>query len=212
MLRKPTFLPLTLAALALAAGCDHGSKTPLGGGETEVTAYEMAEVALESDEWTEQAVSAELDAIGSAPISGGGSGVVTQDVTFSRTRPCPAGGTFGLDGTIHRTFNLATREMEAESAGNRTRSDCALHRGEFTITVNGTAEWDAFRRRLAGEPDGLQTSHYSGAFAAVRSDGAARSCAFEVTIVRDPASHTRTLDGTICGTEIHRSVTWSHEE
>jgi len=101
---------------------------------------------------------------------------------------------------------------EADAEGSRTRSQCTFQRHEYTIAVNGTCEWDKFRRRIDGVPDGLQTSHYLGSLHAVRSDGEERSCEFEISIVRDPETHTRTLDGTICGTEVHRSVIWSYEE
>jgi hypothetical protein len=80
----------------------------------------------------------------------------------------------------------------------------------MTITVNGSGHWETFRRWVARRPDGLQTSHYYGSESAVRSDGEQRSCEYDIMIVRDPATHTRSLDGMICGTEVHRTVTWSH--
>jgi len=213
MMRNAILLTAVLAALALVAGCNDGSISPTSGGEP-LAAASLAEVALQSDLVTEQVLDAELASMGAATTdkSGGGSGVVTQDVTFSRTRSCPGDGQFHLEGQIHRTFDHDTRVMEAESSGLRTRTDCTFSHGEYMVTVNGTAEWDAFRRRIDGVPDGLQTTRYFGSKSAVRSDGQERSCEFDVTVVRDPETHTRTLDGTICGTEVHRSVTWSFGE
>jgi hypothetical protein len=213
MMRNATMMTMALAALALTAGCNDGSVDPISG-EGPLAAAELAEVALQSDLVTEAVLSAELATMSAATTeeSGGRSGVVTQDITFSRTRSCPGGGQFHLEGEIHRTFDRDTRVMEAESSGLRSRTDCTFRRGQYTVTVNGIAEWDAFRRRVEGAPDGLQTTHYFGSKSAVRSDGQERSCEFDITIVRDPETHTRTLDGMICGTEVHRSVTWSFGE
>jgi hypothetical protein len=82
----------------------------------------------------------------------------------------------------------------------------------MTITVNGSAHWEVERRQVNRLPDGPQTSHYFGSTSAVRSDGEQRSCEYDITIVRNPDTHSRTLDGMICGTEVHRTVTWSHGE
>ena len=222
MLRNSMTVLAMLAALALVAGCS-GSQDIVGGGgsgggadDGDVSASQMAEVALDSDLVTEEVLNAELDVMAAVSASTtereGGSGTIVQDVTFSRTRSCPLGGQVSLQGSIHRTFNRDTGVMEAESSGSRTRTDCMFPRDEGTITVNGASQWDAFRRRVFGQPDGPQTTHYSGSWMAVRSDGEERSCSFDIMIVRDPGSHTRTLDGMICGVEVHRTVTWSHGE
>jgi len=205
---------IAAVVLLITAGCNDGTMSPTGGAGGQTLAGQMADVALDSDMITERMVGDELDAldVASASRSGEGSGTVTQDITFSRTRPCPGGGQIQLEGSIHRTKDLATGVMEAEAAGSRTRNECTFQRREFTIVVNSSAQWDKFRRRIDGVPDGLQTSYYEGSSHAVRSDGEERSCEFEITIVRDPEAHTRTLDGMICGTEVHRSVTWSYEE
>ena len=89
--------------------------------------------------------------------------------------------------------------MEAEGRGTLTRNRCAFRREELTITVDSRARWDAQFRRLSGRPDGPQTVHYVGSATAVRSDGRRRSCDFDYTVVRDPETGTRKVDGTICG-------------
>jgi hypothetical protein len=145
------------------------------------------------------------------PAVADGRGVITTDVSFSRSRPCPAGGTVAVAGELHRTLDLDTGVMEATSSGSRTRTDCAFVRHELTITVNGSAEWESSRRRVHGIPDGPQTSSYSGSFHAVRSDGAERSCSFSIEVVREPGEHRRTVRGTMCGTEFSRTVSWRHD-
>jgi len=202
---------IALAALGTMAGCSDDLADPLGGAG-EASTSELSDLALQSDRLTEEIVSAELDTMGATSAastpSGGGAGVQTEERTFSRTRSCPGGGEMIVEGTILRTFDPATGVMEAESFGSRTRTDCTFFHGETSVTVNGIAQWEKFRRRVDGLPDGLQTSHYFGSSSAVRSDGRERSCEFDFTVIRDPETHTRTIDGTICGHRMRHGVTW----
>jgi len=210
-----TWIGISVLALTpLVAGCSDGDGvvTPTGN-DGALSASQMADVAMQSDLVTEQILEAELRTMDTSSASDHPpTGTVTKEVTFSRTRPCPGDGTFHLEGTIRRTYNFDTHVMEAESSGVRTRTDCVFPRGDMTITVNDSAHWETDRRRVDGLPDGPQTSHYYGSTSAVRSDGEERSCEYDITIVRNPDAHSRTLDGMICGTEVHRSVTWSHGE
>lgn len=215
MFRKSLILISLLATLAIVAGCSGTDDVVTGsGGGDAVAANEIADVALESDLVIEQVLGSELASMEAAVAPStregdGGSDVITQDVTFSLSRSCPLGGVFGLQGSAHRTFDRDTGEMEAEFAGSRSATDCTFAREDLTVTVNGSTDWDAFRRRVQGHPDGPQTTNYSGSWMVERSDGEEWSCEFEIAIVRDPSTHTRTLDALICGTEIHRSVTWT---
>ena len=203
-----------LAAVALAAGCSdsRNRSDPLDVGD-DVSAGEMAAVALESDLMSEQLFGTELDAadpgVSASADAAGTSGTATREITFSRSRSCRGGGTFEVEGRIRLTFDRETGVMEAEGSGTRTRTDCTFARESHTYTVNGSARWEIFRRRVHGVPDGPQTSHWYGSFGVVRSDGAERFCEFDITVVRDPEARTRTLEGTICGTTVTRTVTWT---
>lgn len=201
---------MSLAAVGLLSGCGDGASNVLGGDGADLSA-DMEQVALESDLITEELLSAELDGM-AAPAPGGGGVSGTDERTFNRTRSCPAGGELSVSGTILRTFDAESGVMEAQSSGNRTRTDCAFVRNDLTITVNGSSEWEHFRRRVDGQPDGPQTSHYVGSWTAVRSDGEERSCTFEYSVVRDPDSRTRTVEGTMCGKRMHRGVGWGLNE
>jgi hypothetical protein len=216
MFRKPLILTAILVALAIVAGCNGTDDVVTGGpaGGDAVAASQVADAAMATDLLTEQIMSAELASMEAsmAPSTregDDGSGIITQDVTFSLSRSCPLGGTLAVQGSAHRTFDPATHEMEAQLEGSRSATDCMFAREDLTITVNGSTDWDAFRRRVEGHPDGPQTTHYSGTWAVERSDGEEWACEFEIAIVRDPSTHTRTLDGVICGTEVHRSVIWT---
>jgi hypothetical protein len=193
-------LTFTLVALATLSGCDEAN--PITATSTDL-ASEMAGLVLETDQMTEEIVGAELSAMGVAVVA------VTEQRTFSGTRSCPGGGEFMVEGSIVRTSDPATGVVEAEISGSRTRIDCVFIRGDFTITVNSSAAWEKFRRRLNGVPDGPQTSHYFGSWTAVRSDGEERTCTFDYTVVRDPDTQTRTVEGTICLGGMRRVMGWN---
>jgi hypothetical protein len=187
-------LPLVLAGLAVSCQNDAtSSPTPAA----DAISTQMADAEMESDSALEPGLDQQIDGA-----------TTSADVSFTRTYDCPAGGRIVWQGSVHRTYDAATLTGEAWYDGTRTTTDCAHTRGSLTTVVNGSAEWDAFRRRVNGRPDGLQTTHHAGSWDAARSDGATKSCSFDVTIVRDPAAMTRTLDATLCGRTIHRVTSW----
>jgi len=204
-------VPALALLVLLTTACDDGTTTDPGLDQGPL-ASQMVGVALETDGVVEAIFDSELTAMaatdGRSGESGAG-GVITTDLTFQRTRSCPAGGQVVVDGRIHRTFDTAAREMEATLAGTRTRTDCSFVRDDLTITVNGSAEFDAYRHRIDGIPDGLQTTGYSGSFTAVRSDGEQKSCEISIEVVRDPAAHSRSIDAWICGDHYTRTTTWT---
>lgn len=200
-----------IVCLGLAVSCNHGTVAPTGPAEGTLSS-QMATIEMEADEALDSVLDFELSAAEAASASGLSAATTTIDVSFDRTRSCPAGGQIRWQGTLHRTWDSETRTMEADFSGTRTLTDCAFVRAGLTIVVNGSSEWEAHRRKVNGRFDGLQTTRVSGSYHAVRSDGEERSCSFEILIVRDPTTRTRTLEGTICGTTVRRVVTWGGGE
>ena len=196
---------IALAALGFVVGCDSSDSiaTPISG-----SALQDADVAMESDLLTEEIVQSELLAMETSPATRSDESVTTTR-TFSGTRSCPLAGQLSVEGSIVRSFDPATGEMNADLSGSRQRVDCTFASGEFTITVDGSSSWSKQRRRVDGFPDGLQTSSYSGSWLAVRSDGEERSCSFDYTVVRDPAERTITINGTICNEQVRRQLGWN---
>jgi len=199
MARRLLILVVTLVTLAVFAACNEAD--PLTNSTADLTS-EMAVVALESDRMTEEIVAAELN--GMSQIRS-----VTAEKSFTRTRTCPAGGELTVSASISRTWDPDTGVMEAVISGSRTRTDCAFTRGDTVITVNGGSMWEKFRRRVNGLPDGLQVSSYSGSWVAVSSTGEERSCAFDYTVVRDPDTQTRTVEGTMCSNRLNHRMSWN---
>lgn len=186
-------VPLVLAGLATS--CQSAATTSSTPADS--ISSQMADSEMQSDGALGPSLDQQVDGA-----------TTSTDTTFTRTYDCPAGGQIVWQGTEHRTYDPATRTVEAQFEGTRVTTDCARVRGSLTTVVNGSAQWDAFRRRVDGRPDGLQTSHQVGSWSAARSDGATKSCDFDLTIVRDPAAMTRTLQGTICGAIVHRVTSW----
>jgi hypothetical protein len=203
---------VALVLVGLLTGCGSDPADPLGIGNGDPAVEQMADVALESDLLTAEMLSLEADSASAAMAAtaddGGPSGLVIEERTFRRTQPCPLGGQITVEGSMTREFDRATRVMEIESNGSRTRTDCAFPQGEMVVTVNSLDAFEEHRRRLAGQPDGLQTSRYYGSIDLVRSDGEEHFCEYDYTIVRDPETQTRTIEGTICGGRVRKGVPW----
>lgn len=200
------------ALVGVLSGCGNDPGIPLGVGSGDPAVEQMADLALESDRLTAEMLSAEIDSMGTTASAtadeDGPSGVVIEERTFRRTGPCPLGGQMTVEGQLVREFDRATRVTVIEATGSRTRTDCAFPRGEMTVTVNSLDAFEKNRRRVEGQPDGLQTSRYYGSIDATQSDGEEHFCEYDYTIVRDPETQTRTIDGTICGGRARKGVPW----
>ncbi len=207
MARKSAILFSMVIAAGVLSGCSESASVV---NPADDLSAELQEAVLQSDQLTEAMVQAELRGMGVVTRSPGiGSGMVTNTITFSRTRTCPAGGELSVEGSIVRTADFSTGVMEAEMSGSRTATDCAFRIGERTITINGSSMWEKFRRRVDGKPDGPQTSHYSGSWVAVASTGEERSCSFDYSVVRDPETLTLTVEGTLCRNPLRRWLSWN---
>jgi len=208
MQRRWMILGTALLAAACLTGCSDTSD-PLSPGPEALSAS-VVEVALEADRMVDDVLTMEMNAMdGGVAAAAEVPGVIVDERSFSRSRPCPAGGTFEVEGSMVRTINQETRTMELEGAGGSAATECAFIRQDLTVTINGSSEWDVFRRRVDGVPDGLQTAHHAGSWSVARSDGAERSCSYSITVVRDPDAGTRTVEGTMCDTSFRRVVSWN---
>ena len=205
MFNKRSLCASTFALIALTAACEDDGTQPL---ETELPVADLMEISLQVDDMLGSVLNT-FHTASSDDIPAPSMDLIVTDVEFERTRTCPAGGQVAVSGTAHREFDTETRVRESEYAGTRTRTDCAFVRNEHTVTVNGSGDWTATRRRVEGAFDGPQVSTHSGSFEAVRSDGEARSCEFDVEVVRDPDAMTKTITGTICGEAVDRTKEWN---
>jgi hypothetical protein len=203
---------LSLAVLGLlAGGCSDGTLAPddPDPAEDSTLTQQIADAVVTTEALAAVLLDEELEGTAPATGEGGGGGTLVVDRTFSRSVDCPLGGQVLVEGSMHDFFEFATLTRETSVEGAKTISACALRQDGFVLTLDGSAQWEAFRRRVAGRADGLQTASYTGSITAVREDGKSRSCEIAIQAVRDPEAHTATLTVSICGHEFTKTVTWT---
>ncbi|MGH7500337.1 MAG: hypothetical protein ACREL7_01130 [Longimicrobiales bacterium] len=203
-MRSTGRLLVLLCAVAQAACSD--SLAPDAAFETD----DAAAVAIDTDALVADII---LTQIGLFVIGAGAEPSVnsSDERSFSRTRDCPAGGSVSLNGTAERTISASgVAEFTVTATGEWI--ECARSRGERKLTIDGSFSVEAHRSRLNGEFVGIQTTTKNGEFTWTRSNGESGSCAFSVTTTRNPETHSRHVEGTICGRSFERDVTWSRGE
>lgn len=201
-----TLTPALVALVALAAACDH---SPTATQDDSLTADDVAQVAIDQDLIAGSVIFEQIGLFGGGALS---TASAEDTRTFDRTRDCPAGGTVEIQGTVERTAN-GEGTVEFNLNGTKTRTDCVHERPDVHITTNGQATFEAYRKRVNGQPAGNQTLHTAGHFAWVRerlSTGQTRSgeCDFDLSSVRNPDAMKITITGTVCGRDVDRTIDW----
>lgn len=191
------------AVILLAAGCADGT-----GPASAIDDTETADIVIEADAMAGsilfgQVLLAGFDAGSDITIA---SGDIRE---FSRSRECPLGGSISVTGQIERTITDEAAEFTASASGSWNGCVRGHRRNDHTFTIDGTFAMTAFRRYVNRQPTGPQTMTKSGSFAVTRDDGESRSCEYSVTSTRYPEENRRVVQGTVCGREINREVTWS---
>jgi len=205
---KTKMLSMTMATLILGTvACNEGTSTePLSGG------LELADlnlVALDGDAITGAVVFGQIFApaeVGASPSS------AADTKEFSRTRPCAAGGTIQVNGTMERERN-GEGSVEATISGTREQVDCTRSREDVTIVINGSGTFEAYRKRVNGEAVGPQTTSYAGSFGWVKTRGDQQrdgTCEYSLESVRQPDAMKVRVTGMMCGHEVDREREWGH--
>lgn len=212
---------LAAAALlaALAAGaCGEGGTGPAAGAT--LSAAEASDLAASMDGTGNQVVgtqTGQLDVSSATPpvTASGSVGSLSPDLlsastTFHAQRDCRLGGTVTVDGQVDHSFDTGTGTLTADFRATVTHDGCVLPVRGHRITVTGdpNLRLQAHRQRVNGLPSGLQTLSLTGTFTWEKADGTGGSCQVDLQGQLDPDAHTRTIDGTFCGHEVHESLTW----
>jgi hypothetical protein len=171
-------------------------------------AEDAALIAVETDALTGAMILAQLDNFGIGSTNLGANSLDERE--FTRTRACPAGGSVTITGAAERTVTDGVAEYTVQAEG--VWDECARARGSRMLTIDGTFHLEAYRRRANGQFAGIQTATKSGEFTWTRGNGESGTCAFSVTTTRNPETHTRHVEGTVCGRSIEREVTWQRSE
>jgi len=203
----------------MAGACGDNATGPAGGAS--LSAAEASDLAASMDGTGNEVVGTQTGRLDAAPgtppvtASSGSAGSIAADVlssstTFHTERDCRLGGTLTVDGQVSHSLDTDTHTLTADFQGTYAHDRCVLRvRGHrITVTGNPSLTLEAHRQRVNGLPSGLQTLSLSGAFTWEKADGTSGSCDVDVQGQLDPDAHTRTVDGTFCGHDVHESLTW----
>jgi hypothetical protein len=206
-MRTNPILSSTLAVvLAFTAACADSTTEPQ---TLALDGEDMGLVAVDGDALAGGIVFTQL--FGAA---GSGAAAASEEHTreFSRSRDCPAGGTIEINGTVEFTQN-GEGTVEATITGTRDQVNCTRTREDVTLVIDGSGTFEAYRKRVNGEPVGNQTTTYAGTFDWTKTRGdevRTGSCEYSLESVRQPDAMKVKVTGTICGREIDRERDWKH--
>lgn len=217
--RRAALLGVAALGIALVAGACSGSGT----GPTRATLSADESQALAATMDTENNTvlgnqTGRLDTSpGLSPVSSQSEGipglratVLSSQTTFHTQRDCRLGGSMTVDGDISHTYDTDTHTLTADFQATVTHDGCVRNiRGtQITLTGNPNLQLVAHRERVNGVPTGLQTWSLQGSVSWTKADGTSGTCDIDIQGQLDPAAHTRTIDGSVCGHTIHESLTW----
>ena len=136
--------------------------------------------------------------------------VITSSTEFTWVHSCPLGGEVTMTGTRSRTRDSETRTGTLDVSATRTFVDCARPLVDSTvITLNGEVTLTAHREWQAGSWHGAQELTLSGSVSWVTDDDRSGTCVIDVEASFDPATHTRTVTGTVCGEDVGAFRGWT---
>ncbi len=204
-------------AALLAAACGSGATGPVA---SSLSADEAQALATTMDTENNGVVGNQTSTLDVSPglspatdvsgAPGAMADVLTSTTTFHTVRSCRLGGSLTVDGTISHSLDTSTHTLTADFQATTTHDACIrMIRGhEITLTGNPNLQLVAHRERVDGHPDGLQTWSLKGSVNWEKADGTSGTCDIDIEGQLDPAAHTRTIDGTVCGHDVHESLTW----
>jgi hypothetical protein len=199
-------------AVTIAGGACNSSTSPE---ESGLTTEDVTTVALDTDLSSGIVVFGQTAGpFGTANLdSGDGIGISLALESTIREfedvqRPCPVDGFVTLSGMVERVeHGEGLVEYFVEADGQQVECQRA-RRGEI-VQFDGEFALEAERRRINGEPVGLQETHIAGWFDwQVLDSDRSGSCTYDLTSVRNPDAMKRTITGEICGREIDRTIDW----
>jgi hypothetical protein len=147
-------------------------------------------------------VAADMDAnssLGAADIVLGATGTHT----FTVTKQCPKGGQSVIAGTVVRTGDQTTHSLMVDATATRTDTGCAFDTDDGVLTLTGSIDYTGHLNIVNGALSGLQTQTHNGSFTWSRPGGSGTCVVDHLISQYDPATHTATVTGKICGRTIN---------
>jgi hypothetical protein len=132
---------------------------------------------------------------------------------FSRSAPCPAGGSHSVSGSRSSSLDTDTRVLSTTWSTTQTHDDCAITHSrrdqQVTVVIDGniTASGSASYQLPTDRPGhGRELLSYSSSRAGSTTTTAGdrtRVCEINVTETFDPATGAFTVTGTVCGRAVN---------
>lgn len=183
---------LTLVALLALTGCEGGT----GPADEDLTSDDAAAIA---------GFMFDLDAlaVGAANLA-----ATTGTRSFTRTAPCPAGGSVSASGSSESSTNPETKVVSTKWTHTQTHSACAISktRGDQTwtavmdgkVTTSGNSSYKLPETKGAPRTLLSWSSATTGSITTKIGDKTS-TCVMDVKQAWDPVKQAFTLTGTVCG-------------
>ncbi|MHB1192059.1 MAG: hypothetical protein ACYC6F_03355 [Longimicrobiales bacterium] len=194
------FAFVTAGSMMVFTGCDAGT----GPGDPELASEDADAIA--SFMFDVDALSVAMANLASA----------TGTRSFTRTAPCPAGGSINVSGSGESSTNQETRVVSTKWTNNHTHAACAITktRGDrtWTAVVDGSATASGTSSYQLPETRGGQRTLLSWASATVGSTTTkvgdrTSTCAVDIKQTWDPVKQVFTIKGTMCGRQVDTTRT-----
>lgn len=189
------FAALTLGSLAFLAGCEDG----VGPADPDLSPDDADAIA---------AFILNVDALAVAAADLASS---TGTRSFTRTAPCPAGGSVSASGSSESSTNQETRVVSTKWSNTQTHTACAISktRGDktWTAVMDGSLSTSGASSYKLPETRGGQRTLLTWASATVGSittkvGDRSNTCATDIQQTWDPAKQLFTIKGTVCGRQV----------
>lgn len=214
-------LAAAVAVALLAGACDDAptesvADRELGEGETIELALLLADQS--DDALAEETSDAQASLTAPATESSGADAdplatVLTDEISFTRVRDCPRGGELTVEGQAVRRLDRENATVTLDFEARKVHSECGVRLRGRNVVLNGDPHIDvtAHRMRVDRRPSGLQTTALEGTVAYEVVGGDSGRCEIDLEIELDPDARTKSVEGTLCGREIDRTVTWESD-
>ena len=194
-LRSRGFLALFTISLFALAGCDGGTAPD----DQDLTSDDADAIA---------SFMFDVDAF-SVAMADLASAAGTR--SFTRTAPCPAGGSINVSGSGESSTNLETRVVSTKWTHTNTHAACAITRTRgdrtWTAVVDGSVTGSGTSSYQLPETRGGQRTLLSWASTTVGSTTTkvgdrTNTCAVDMKQAWDPVKQVFIITGTMCGRQV----------
>jgi len=186
-----------LTLLVPAAGCGGGEATSLGGELRPIEARRLADLFADQTSTVLEAHAEEAPSPDS-PLS------ISDEVLFSRSAPCPGGGTVTVAGRVNRKSLEGDPTMSLDFSLSVLHEECVLRGTDRRVVLTAAPgiSGDAHYAKTSTALEGPQTAEISGILGWSASDSASGRCEVGIRTRLDPETGALRVTGSVCGVSV----------